>query len=470
MAKGGSWSNNNPNDAKMTMLNNAPPRAPPPKMLPLLAAVLLLLAWTKTTTTEAFAYSPTATTPPSSSRSRAAASRASSSAIVTRSAATNDDDGGGGASASSASAKQVEANASRARETPTLTDEDRSFVSSLCAQFGDDDAGDVDEDVSTEMMDEISRRLDAMPPRLLVALQMAGESLEWKEEQDGGGGGGTTGGGFGGMTGDDFEAQMVLVGRSLRRVLDGRLDSGRRLLEGMLKSGEIRKLDALIGRSAREGKLDTSFFQVLSVNMRDAAMNGDDDDGGGGVGATPTTIAGPPGAGADRRQILQHVYTRCQEELEKNVPPGIGLLNKLLRTEVPSIRDNQLRHYLGPQAASITSPDGKVIELPNVDSKPLVSHVEFADAISDAVSRIRGIERAGGTDKLSASSLVEGVRRIAAEARSVLASVHGEDGDVVVEFQGGLQIVFRPGSSAPAPPAAAASSSADPTATSAAAM
>ena len=469
MANGGSWSNNNPINVKKTMTDNAPPRAPPPKMLPLLAAVLLLLAWTKTTTTEAFAFSPTATTPPSSSRSRAAASSASSSAIVTRSAATNDDAGDGGASASSASAKEVEANASRARETPTLTDEDRSFVSSLCAQFGDDDAGDVDEDVSTEMMDEISWRLDAMPPRLLVALQMAGESLEWKEEQDGGGGGGTTGGGFGGMTGDDFEAQMVRVGRSLRRVLDGRLDSGRRLLEELLKSGEIRKLDALIGRSAREGKLDTSFFQVLSVNMRDAARNGDDD-GGGGVGATPTTIAGPPGAGADRRQILQHVYTRCQEELEKNVPPGIGLLNKLLRTEVPSIRDNQLRHYLGPQAASITSPDGKVIELPNVDSKPLVSHVEFADAISDAVSRIRGIERAGGTDKLSASSLVEGVRRIAAEARSVLASVHGEDGDVVVEFQGGLQIVFRPGSSAPAPPAAAAASSADPTATSATAM
>jgi hypothetical protein len=67
---------------------------------------------------------------------------------------------------------------------------------------------------------------------------------------------------------------------------------------------------------------------------------------------------------------------------------------------------------------------------------------------------------------------VEGVRRIAAEARSVLASVHGEDGDVVVEFQGGLQIVFRPGSSAPpaAAAAAAASSSADPTATSATAM
>ena len=270
----------------------------------------------------------------------------------------------------------------------------------------------------------------------------------------------------------DFEAQMVRVGRSLRSVLDGRLDSGRRLLEELLNSGEIRKLDALIGRSAREGKLDTSFFQVLSVNMRDAAMNGDDEGGGVVVGGAP--ILASPGGGTDagaeanRLQILQHVYTRCQEELEKNVPPGIGLLNKLLRTEVPSIRDNQLRHYLGPQATSITSPDGNVIELPNVSGKPLVSHVEFADAISDAVSRIRDVERAGGTDRLSAASLVENVRRIAAEARSVLASVHGEGGDVVVEFQGGLQPVFRPGPPAPAATdAAAAAGSGDPTATSA---
>ncbi|KAL3817285.1 hypothetical protein ACHAXA_003206 [Cyclostephanos tholiformis] len=288
------------------------------------------------------------------------------------------------------------------------------------------------------MEDEISRSLDGMSSRLLVALQMAGETREWR------------GGGEGGIDDVDFESRMVRVGRALRNVLDRKLDHGRGLLEEMLNSGEIRKLDALIGKSAREGRLDTSFFQVLSVNMRDAAMNDgvgidDDDDGKDKINAS-TVVGGDVAAstGANRPQILQHIYTRCQEELEKNVPAGIGLLNKLLRTEISSIRDNQLRHYLGPQATTITSPDGKVIELPNSNGKPLVSHVEFANAISDAISRIRDVERAGGTDKLTASSLIEGVRRIAIEARTVLASVHGESGDVVVEYQVALQPVFRP--------------------------
>ncbi len=340
-------------------------------------------------------------------------------------AATNDDDGGGGPGPAAAPAREAEARASRAREVPTLADEDRSFVASLCGRL--DEAG-----VSV-LEDELSRSLDRMSPRLLVALQMAAA-------------------GEGG-----FDEQMMRVGRVLRSVLDARLDSARRLLEELLRSGEIRRLDALIGRSAREGRLDTSFFQVLSVNMRDAAMNADVVGDGGGIGAAP--ISGDAaGAGANRLQVLQHVYTRCQEELEKNVPPGTGLLNKLLRTESAGIRDNQLRHYLGPQATSITSPDGKVIELPNAHGKPLVSHVEFVDAISDAVRRLREVERAGGTDRLSAVSLVEDVRRIAAEARTVLASVHGEGGDIVVEFQEGLQPVFRPShsSSAAAPSATAA--------------
>jgi hypothetical protein len=346
---------------------------------------------------------------------------------------TNEDDDLGAnisieeAASAVASRREIESRASRSRETPTLSFEDRSLVSSLIDEFGTDENYDENGGVSTMLVDEISRRLDGMSPRLLVALQMAGETREWKgEEEDGD------------DVDVDFDANMVRVGRALRRVLDEKLDAGRGLLEEMLNSGEIRKLDALIGKSARGGKLDTSFFQVLSVNMRDAAMS--DSVVLSHVEDNAATVAG----GADRPQILQHIYTRCQEELEKNVPAGIGLLNKLLRTEISSIRDNQLRHYLGPQATTITSPDGKVIELPNISGKPLVSHVEFASAVSDAISRIRDVERAGGTDRLTASNLIEGVRRIAIEARAVLASVHGESGDVVVEYQGALQPVFRP--------------------------
>jgi len=71
---------------------------------------------------------------------------------------TNDDDGGDGALVLAELAKEAEANTSCAREIQTLTDEDRSFVSSLCVQFSNED----DEDISASMMDKISRRLDAM--------------------------------------------------------------------------------------------------------------------------------------------------------------------------------------------------------------------------------------------------------------------------------------------------------------------
>ncbi len=102
----------------------------------------------------------------------------------------NKDDGGGGALASAELVKEAEANASCTRKTQTLINEDRPFVSFLCVQFGNED----DDDILAAMMDEKSRRLDAIPSRLIVALQMAGESLE-RKEQDGGGRGRGGGGG-----------------------------------------------------------------------------------------------------------------------------------------------------------------------------------------------------------------------------------------------------------------------------------
>ena len=203
----------------------------------------------------------------------------------------------------------------------------------------------------------------------------------------------------------------------------------------------------MIGKAAKDGKLDMSFFSVLGMNMRDAVMGGD-------TMSSPTLsqgegqeeVKGEEGKpmGANRLQILQHIYTRCQEELEKNVAPGVGLLNKLLRTDIPSIRSNQLSHYLGPQATTITSPDGKTIDLGGT-GKPLVSHNEFIEALSNAVNQIRTLEAAGGTDRLSAVNLIENVRQIAIDARGVLVESFGEQSDQVQEFQRELQPIFRPG-------------------------
>ncbi|KAL7436447.1 hypothetical protein ACHAXH_008193 [Discostella pseudostelligera] len=333
-------------------------------------------------------------------------------------------------------------------ETPRLTYEDKAFVSFL---YNNQKANENnnDNDQSSSLENAISDSLETMSPSLLVALQMAAKTEEWNEEEDG----------DDGNTGDDdtlnFEHQMVQVGKVLQNVLDTRLVSGRALLTQLLNSGEIRKLDSLIGKAAKEGKLDMSFFSVLSMNIQDAAM---EDSGSNNSNNNDEVIdtasslemekdggSSAPGGSANRAQILQHIYTRCQEELEKNVPPGMGLLNKLLRTEISSIRTNQLQYYLGPQATSITSPDGKTIELSNgTGGKALVSHGEFIDALSQAVNQIRTLEKAGGTDRLSAMNLIENIRRVAMEARVVLVDCYGEGSEVVIEFQRDLQPVFRP--------------------------
>jgi len=322
----------------------------------------------------------------------------------------------------------TELKASQTRETPTLTKEDKSFITSIYNACSGD---------TTALENTLTANLDTMHPRLVVALQLAAEKKEWKVEDN--------------DDSEEFAKQMIKVGTSLQNILDTKLKDGRELLASLLNSGEIRKLDSIIGKSAKDGKLDMSFFTVLNMNIKDAALNNE-----GGDPISPTLAAGEgqpeikgeegePTVGANRAQILQHIYTRCQEELEKNVPPGIGLLNKLLRTDIPSIRTNQLSHYLGPQTTSITSPDGKTIELGG-SGKPLVSHTEFTDALSSAVNQIRTLEAAGGTDRLSATNLVENIRTIAKDARVVLVESFGEDSDIVNEFQRDLQPVFRPGS------------------------
>ena len=214
----------------------------------------------------------------------------------------------------------TELEAAQTRETPQLTSEDKAFVQSLySAHAGDAEA----------MENAITANLETMHPRLVVALQLAAEKQEWKETNDD-------------EDTSDFETQMITLGTSLQTVLDIRLAAGREMIAQLLNSGEIRKLDSTIGKAATEGKLDMSFFTVLGMNMKDAAM--EDEDGGKlsptlATGEGQEEVVGEEGQpmGANRLQILQHIYTRCQEELEKNVAPGMGLLYKLLRTEISSI-------------------------------------------------------------------------------------------------------------------------------------
>ena len=225
-----------------------------------------------------------------------------------------------------------------------------------------------------------------------------------------------------------------VVSNEMNKLLDSQLEQAKYTLQELLDVGEIRKLDSLIGKASNSGKLDAAFFNVLSINIKDAA------------GAVLRKDDGTPieeDTGASRLQILQHVYTRCQEEVEKSIPPGLALLNKLIRQEQESIRTNLYYHYLTPQSNKIITPDGKEVELKD-PGPPLVSLDEFISAISKTVVQIRTAEKAGATDRAASAGMVESCRLIAKEARIVVGRAFGIGSEEMKSFESGLQPVFRP--------------------------
>jgi hypothetical protein len=292
------------------------------------------------------------------------------------------------------------------QSSTTSSDGAPGAASSIAGELSDEELAAVQDlvqrssNTNTPLQELVAEALPTMHPSFIMKLRAVTESNE---------------------TSDTLQ-----VARALQRILDSSLAGGREVLAELLHAGEIRKLDAAIGKFARQGRLDMAFFQVLSLNLQDASQEHQEEEEEDG-----------------RSQILRHIYTRCQEEVEKTVPGGVALLNKLLRTEMESIRANQLEHYLCPRPNIITSPDGTEIELKG--KKPvLVPPSQFMNAISDAVKQIRTVEKAGGTDKESAANLVESCRQVASEARVAIAKNYGVDSAELKAFEDGLMPVFRP--------------------------
>lgn len=242
---------------------------------------------------------------------------------------------------------------------------------------------------------------------------------------------------------EEIQSMVQKMGPYLETIVDTKLEQGRELLKSFLDAGELRRLDTLISKAAQKNELNMAFFSVLNLNIKDAyeesvAIEAQKK-------AAEDAEEEENNSEASRFSILQHIYTRCQEEVEKTVDPGVALLNKLLRTSVKSIRTNQIEHYLTPQKTSITSPDGKTIELPSTSpNKTLVSHEDFVSALEKAVQQIRMVENSGGTDRQTAANLTESCRQVAIETRMTIAQVYGIKSDELKEFEKSLQPVFRP--------------------------
>eukprot|EP00527_Entomoneis_sp_CCMP2396_P006072 CAMPEP_0198141726 /NCGR_PEP_ID=MMETSP1443-20131203/4668_1 /TAXON_ID=186043 /ORGANISM="Entomoneis sp., Strain CCMP2396" /LENGTH=360 /DNA_ID=CAMNT_0043804549 /DNA_START=62 /DNA_END=1144 /DNA_ORIENTATION=- len=276
--------------------------------------------------------------------------------------------------------------------------EEQKLIEELYAKVADD--GDI-----KKVLEET---LPSLPPSLVIKLRQAGE---------------------------DPHEMIRFVASQMNEMLDAQLEEAKMTLQELLDAGEIRKLDAVIGKSARTGKLNVPFFNVLNFNLKDASAE---------VASNIEKDLPTDGEGAaSRLQILQHIYTRCQEEVEKSIPPGLALLNRLLRQPQQPIRLNLYDHYLTPQSNKISTPDGKEIELQG-QAAPMVPLEEFVSAIANTVEQIRTVENAGATDRTSAANMVESCRQIAKEARVVIGESFGVESEELNIFQEGLQPVFRP--------------------------
>lgn len=176
---------------------------------------------------------------------------------------------------------------------------------------------------------------------------------------------------------------------------DRRMVAAKDRLVYVIEAGELLEMDRRLMKLFRADEVDVPFLIVLNANAA-AAAEGDD---------------------AGKAQVMEHLYTRTQEEWEKKIDPASGVLHKLTRQEQPVIRQNILDHYLAPQT-QLFLPDGKTVDL-DKPRKPILSSDAFAEAVASAVQRLRALENADAA--LVAASEAQ-LLDIAKEARLLIAS------------------------------------------------
>jgi hypothetical protein len=115
-----------------------------------------------------------------------------------------------------------------------FTQEEQSILDDLCAKAGDD---------ASHLQEALKAALPTLSASLIVKLRQSTSHSNAKAQN---------------------------VANQLDKMLQDKLLQSRNILQELLNAGEIRKLDSLIGKHAKAGNLDASFFNVLTVNLRDA--------------------------------------------------------------------------------------------------------------------------------------------------------------------------------------------------------
>lgn len=199
------------------------------------------------------------------------------------------------------------------------------------------------------------------------------------------------------LKGDENKDTAQRVIDALREAADRRLVGARELLEAVLDAGELLEMDRRLVKLFKDGLVDGSFIAVLNMNVAAARERANDD------------------ASEQRARVMEHLYTRVQEEWEKRCDnQANAVLHRLTRTEQAVIRRNILEYYLAPQT-EILVPNGDPVPL-DQPRPPRISSRDFATAVATAVERLHNIDADPGVIETS----IEECRVIAKEARLVI--------------------------------------------------
>jgi len=188
-------------------------------------------------------------------------------------------------------------------------------------------------------------------------------------------------------------AASARVAAAINAETGRRVGAARDNLEMVLDGEDLLAMDKRLVQLARRGGVDVPFLLCVSSNAAEAE------------------------AGSDRKNVLEHLYTRAQEELEKQADPAAAVLHRLHRQPDAAIRDNIYREFLAPRAELVGpgGADAKRVPLA-VPLPPVISHAAFSKAIDDAVAALRTLDADGDLVREN----IEQCRAIAIEARAVL--------------------------------------------------
>jgi hypothetical protein len=115
------------------------------------------------------------------------------------------------------------------------------------------------------------------------------------------------------------------IGEAINMAMQQELVRADQLLRGILKSGDLRLMEATMRKHLRANDLTMAFDVVLGFNLQEAKQR-------------------PDSEAAER--LLQHLSTVLAEERDKRLPTEVRILRMLLRTECDGARKRMLSDKL----------------------------------------------------------------------------------------------------------------------------